>query len=150
MVVDQEIDLRRDGGMKSMTSRDLFHRSRMTKTDCHGKTMLRPSSNKWIDNGLIRWRWWCYVMLCYIWYRYSGCSGHYVTLSMEILHLCHSYRDHSRRKAWSKATCSRLHLRTWGYFQPRTMGIAKGVPYNKCDPNFRYSIPNAMQLAGKQ
>ena len=45
MVVDQEVDTRRDGGMKSMTSRDLLHESRMSKTDCNGITMLRPSSN---------------------------------------------------------------------------------------------------------
>ena len=24
----------------------------MPKTDCHGIGLLRPSSNKWIDNGL--------------------------------------------------------------------------------------------------
>ena len=55
MVADQEVDPRRDGGMKLMTSGDLLHESRMPKTDCHGKGMLRPSSNKWIDNGLICW-----------------------------------------------------------------------------------------------
>ena len=41
-----------------MTSGDLLHESRMPKTDCHGKGMLRPSFNKWIDNGLIWWWWW--------------------------------------------------------------------------------------------
>ena len=51
MVVEQEVDPRRDGGIKSMTSGDLLHRSRMVKTDFHGKEMLRPLSNKSIDNG---------------------------------------------------------------------------------------------------
>ena len=36
--------------------------------------------------------------------------------------LCHSYRDHDRGEARSKGTCSRLHLRTWEYSQPRTIG----------------------------
>ena len=53
MVDDQEVDPRRDGGMKSMTSGDLLHGSGMPKTDCHGKEKLRPSPNKWTDNGLI-------------------------------------------------------------------------------------------------
>ena len=51
MVIDQEVDPRRDGGMKSITAGDMLHGSRMPKTDCHGKGMLRVSSNKWIDNG---------------------------------------------------------------------------------------------------
>ena len=41
MVVDQEVDPQRDGGMKSMPFEELIHGSRMPKTDCHGKTMLR-------------------------------------------------------------------------------------------------------------
>ena len=53
MAADQEVDPRRDGGMKSMTSGDMLHGSGMPKTDCHRKGMLRRSSNKWIDNGLI-------------------------------------------------------------------------------------------------
>ena len=53
MVADQGVDPRGDGGMKWMTSGDLLHGSRMSKTDCHGKGMLRPSFNKWIENGLI-------------------------------------------------------------------------------------------------
>ena len=44
---------RRDGVMKSMTSGGMLHESRMPKTDFHGRTILRPSSNKWNDNGLI-------------------------------------------------------------------------------------------------
>ena len=52
VVFDQEVDAQRDGGMKSRTSGDLLDGSRMTKTDWHGKTMLRPSFNKWTDNGL--------------------------------------------------------------------------------------------------
>ena len=35
-----------------MTSGDLLHGSSMPKTDYYGKTMQRPSSNKWIDNCL--------------------------------------------------------------------------------------------------
>ena len=54
MVVDRDVDFRRDGGMKSMPSRDLLHGGRMLKIDCHGRTLLRPSSYKWIDNGLIQ------------------------------------------------------------------------------------------------
>ena len=46
MAADQDVDPRRDGGMKSMTSGDLLHESRMPKRDYHGKTMLKPSSNK--------------------------------------------------------------------------------------------------------
>ena len=53
MVVDQEVGPRRDGGMKSMTSGDVLRGSRMPKTNFHGKGMLRPKSNKRIDNGLI-------------------------------------------------------------------------------------------------
>ena len=53
MAADQEVDPRSDGGMKQMTSGDLLHGSGMRKTDCYGKGMLRPSSDKWIDNGLI-------------------------------------------------------------------------------------------------
>ena len=53
MAADQEVDPRRDGGMKWMTSGDVLHGSRMPKTDSHEKGMLRPSSNKLIDNGLI-------------------------------------------------------------------------------------------------
>ena len=52
-VFDEEVHPRRDGGMKSMTSGDLLHGSKMAKTDCHGKGMLRLTSNTWIDNGLI-------------------------------------------------------------------------------------------------
>ena len=37
MVADQEVDPRRDGGMKLMTFRDLLHGRIMPKTDCHGK-----------------------------------------------------------------------------------------------------------------
>ena len=48
MAADQEVDPGRDGVMKSMTSGDLFHGSRMPKTACCGETMLRPSYNKWI------------------------------------------------------------------------------------------------------
>ena len=51
MVLHQEVDPRRDGGMKSMTSVDLLHGSIKPKTDCHGKTMMRPSSNKLIDTN---------------------------------------------------------------------------------------------------
>ena len=43
MVADQEIDT---GGMKLITSGDLLDGSRMPSTDCRGKGMLRPSSNK--------------------------------------------------------------------------------------------------------
>ena len=39
----------------------------------------------------------CY-MLCYIWHRYSGRSVHYVAPTIEILHPCHSYRDHDREE----------------------------------------------------
>ena len=53
MVVDQAVDPQRDGEMKQMTTGDLLNGGRMPKTDCHGKGMLRPSSNKWIDNGLM-------------------------------------------------------------------------------------------------
>ena len=44
MVANQEVDPRRDGGMKSMTHVDLLRESIMPNTDCRGKTMLRPSS----------------------------------------------------------------------------------------------------------
>ena len=56
----------------------------------------------------------CYVILCYVIFCYhcSGQSVHYVAPTIEILHPCHSYRDHGRGKARSEATCSRLHLRT--------------------------------------
>ena len=78
-------------------------------------------------------------MLCYTWYRYSGCSLHNVAPTIEILHPCHSNHDHSRRGARSEATFSNLHLRTWEELQPRTMGIAKRVSFNKCAPHFCYS-----------
>ena len=47
------VDLRKVGGMELMTSGDLLHGSRIPKADCHEEGMLRPSSNKWIDNGLM-------------------------------------------------------------------------------------------------
>ena len=52
MVVDQEGDPQRNGGMKLMPPGDLLHGSRMPKTDSDGKTMLRPSSNMWIEANL--------------------------------------------------------------------------------------------------
>ena len=54
--------------------------------------------------------------------------------------LCHGYRYHGRGEARSKATCLRLHLRIWEVSQPRIMGIAKRVSFNKCAPHFCYSI----------
>ena len=53
IVVDQELDTQRDGGMKSMPFRDRLHGSLISKTDFHGKAVLRPSSNKCIENGSI-------------------------------------------------------------------------------------------------
>ena len=44
---------------------------------------------------------------------------------------CHSHRDHDRGEARSKAACSRLHLLTWKYSQPRTMGKESLVKWFK-------------------
>ena len=35
-----------------------LHGNGMLETSCPRKAMLRPSFSKWIDNGLICWRWW--------------------------------------------------------------------------------------------
>ena len=53
MMVDLEADLRKAGGKKSKHSINLFDLSAMLKTGRRGKSMMRPSSNKGNDNGLI-------------------------------------------------------------------------------------------------
>ena len=51
MVVSQEADPRKDGGTKSMPSENPISGKEVLKTGSRKKAMLRPSSNKWIDNS---------------------------------------------------------------------------------------------------
>ena len=52
MVGELDADFGKDGGTKSMPSRNLLHGNGMLKTGGLRKAKLRPSPNRWIDNGL--------------------------------------------------------------------------------------------------
>ena len=67
---------------------------------------------------------------CYTWNRYSGCSVHYLAPAMEILHPCHSYRDHNRGAARSEAPCFTLHF--------RFPGIIPFEDHGYCQASFIY------------